>query len=73
MFVAFSYSNNIVVVATKNCNILFLVVIKSYHDAQNICGEKFLQQYKHFVVIVYINKIGFGGARYLSQQARGSW
>jgi hypothetical protein len=32
MFVALSYSNNILVMATKNCNILVLVVIKSYYD-----------------------------------------
>jgi hypothetical protein len=44
------YGNNSPNVARKYCNILILVVTDSYHNGQNPCGEKQLQQYNRFVV-----------------------
>jgi hypothetical protein len=67
--VALPCGNNIPIVATKNCNILILVEISSYYNGQNVCGKKFLQQYKCFMAIVYFNKTAFGGTTILSQHA----
>jgi hypothetical protein len=71
--VALPYSNNIPIVATKNCNILVHVEITKYYNGQNVYGNKLLQQCKHFMAIVYFNKTDYGGATFLSQHAEQLW
>jgi hypothetical protein len=50
LFVVLIYGNNSPNVARNYRKILILVVTDSYHNGQNLCGEKQLPQYNRFMV-----------------------
>jgi hypothetical protein len=73
MFVVLLYGNNSPNVARNYYNILILVVTYSYHNGQNLCGEKQLRQYNQFVVKGLFQQREFCGVKGLSQRTICLW